>query len=257
MKKYFFFDIDGTLLAWLSEAENYIPDSTLKALKQLKDKGHFVAIATGRSRAMAKKTADLFGIDSLVSDGGNGVTINGKTIEVKPLDKDLCIELVKECNKNNIPWGIQPNNDTVRLIPDDSFLKATNDKYMESRIVEGLNPLDYENIFKMYVAVREKDQDKLPALNKLPWARYHDSYIFVEPIDKVVGIYRTMELLDAPIEDVVVFGDDLNDLTMFKDEWISIAMGNAKTELKKKATFITDSVYNDGIYVACKYYGWI
>lgn len=257
MKKYFFFDIDGTLLAWLSEAENYIPDSTLKALKQLKDNGHFVAIATGRSRAMAKKTTDIFGIDCLVSDGGNGVTINGKTIEVKPLDKDLCIELVEECKQNNIPWGIQPNNDTVRLIPDESFLKATNDQYMESRIVDGLNPQDHENIFKMYIAVKEEDQEKLPALNKLPWARYHDSYIFVEPIDKVVGIYRTMELLSAPIEDVVVFGDDLNDLTMFKDEWISIAMGNAKTELKKKASFITDSVYNDGIYVACKYFGWI
>lgn len=257
MKKYFFFDIDGTLLAWLSEAENYIPESALKTIKQLKENGHFVAIATGRSRAMAKKTADQFGIDSLVSDGGNGVTINGETIEVRPLDRDLCIELIEQCKQNNIPWGIQPDNDTIRLVPDNSFMEVTDDKYMESKVVEGLDPRNYENIFKMYIAVKPEDQNRLSALDKLPWARYHKTYIFIEPTDKAVGIYRTMELLNAPVEDVVVFGDDLNDLTMFKDEWTSIAMGNAKTQLKKKATFITDSVYNDGIYVACKYFGWI
>ena len=257
MKKYFFFDIDGTLLAWLSESENYVPDSTLLALKQLKENGHFLAIATGRSRAMAKKTADLFGIDNIVSDGGNGVTINGETIEVKPLDKQLCIELIDECNKYNIPWAIQPTNDVVRLVPDDSFMQATNDKYMESKVVEGLHPRNYENIFKMYIAVTVQNQEILTTLNKLPWARYHKSYIFIEPTDKAVGIYRTMELLNAPTQDVVVFGDDLNDLTMFKDEWTCIAMGNSKTQIKEKATFITDSVYNDGVYVACKYFGWI
>ena len=257
MKKYFFFDIDGTLLAWLNEADNYIPESSLTAIRKLKENGHFLAIATGRSRAMAKKTADCFGIDNLVSDGGNGITINGETIEVRPLDRNLCIELIEECNRHNIPWGIQPSNDTIRLVPDDCFMEATNDKYMESRVVEGLDLENYENIFKMYIAVNAQDQKKLLTLDKLPWARYHDSYIFIEPTDKAVGILRTMELLDAPIENVVVFGDDLNDLTMFKSEWTSIAMGNAKTELKKKATLITDSVYNDGIYVACRYFGWI
>ena len=257
MKKYFFFDIDGTLMAWLSESECYIPDSTKVTLEKLKANGHFLAIATGRSRAMAKETADLFGINNIVSDGGNGVTINGETIEVKPLDKELCIQLIDECIENNIPWGLQPSNDVIRLVPDNSFYEATNDYYMPCRIVDGLDPRNYEKIFKMYIAVRKEDMHKLPTLEKLPWARYHESYIFIEPIDKVVGIYRMMELLNAPIEDVVVFGDDYNDLTMFTDDWVSIAMGNAKQEVKDKATYITDSVYDDGVYKACKHFGWI
>lgn len=35
-------------------------------------------------------------------------------------------------------------------------------------------------------------------------------------------------------EDVVVFGDGMNDRSMFRDEWFSIAMGNAKPQLKEK-----------------------
>ncbi len=43
-------------------------------------------------------------------------------------------------------------------------------------------------------------------------------------------------------KDVVVFGDEKNDLSMFRDEWTSIAMGNAIDELKEKATYVTTHV---------------
>lgn len=45
-----------------------------------------------------------------------------------------------------------------------------------------------------------------------------------------------MDHFGAPYEDVVVFGDQKNDLKMFRDEWTSIAMGNAIDELKEKLT---------------------
>ena len=51
-RKFFFFDIDGTLAVGVP-GKQYIPDSTKLALKKLKEAGHFLAIATGRSHAMA------------------------------------------------------------------------------------------------------------------------------------------------------------------------------------------------------------
>ena len=257
MKKYFYFDIDGTLLAWINYSETYIPESTKIALKKLKENGHFIAIATGRSKAMAEKIADELDIKNIVSDGGNGITIDGETIEIKPLDRDLCLNLINECIEKGYAWGIQPTNETIRLIPDDTFLKVTGDVYMESRIVEGLNPLDYEGFFKLYIALKDGQESNLEHLNKLPWCRYHDTYIFIEPKDKSVGIRRMMEILNAPIEDVVVFGDDLNDLTMFNNDWTCIAMGNAKKEIKERATYITDDVTKDGIYNALVHFNWI
>ena len=44
-KKYFFFDIDGTLSTGLT---TMMPESAVKALAQLRANGHFTAIATGR-----------------------------------------------------------------------------------------------------------------------------------------------------------------------------------------------------------------
>ncbi len=53
-KKYFFFDIDGTLI----DIQTGIPvPSALETIKKLQDKGHFVAIATGRADYKTKDTA--------------------------------------------------------------------------------------------------------------------------------------------------------------------------------------------------------
>ena len=46
-RKFFFFDIDGTLAVG-TPGRQYIPESTKKAIRMLKEQGHFVAIATGR-----------------------------------------------------------------------------------------------------------------------------------------------------------------------------------------------------------------
>jgi hydroxymethylpyrimidine pyrophosphatase-like HAD family hydrolase len=48
----------------------------------------------------------------------------------------------------------------------------------------------------------------------------------------------------------MAFGDGNNDAEMFEFVNISVAMGNAKEELKKCATYITDDIDHDGIYNA-------
>lgn len=63
-----------------------------------------------------------------------------------------------------------------------------------------------------------------------------------------------MEHLQAPLDDVVVFGDDYNDLIMFDPRWTSIAMGNACDALKEKASYVTDDNVNDGIEKACRHF---
>ncbi|MFX1535822.1 MAG: HAD family hydrolase [Promethearchaeota archaeon] len=52
---------------------------------------------------------------------------------------------------------------------------------------------------------------------------------------------------------VVVFGDDMPDIGMFKTFGFSIAMGNAPENLKKEATFVTRTNDNNGIAYAFKH----
>lgn len=91
----------------------------------------------------------------------------------------------------------------------------------------------------------------------MTWARYSDELIYIEPTDKSRGIRKMMKLLDAPIEDVIVFGDGTNDVDMFRPEWTSVAMGNAVPELKERADLVTSSVDEDGIWNACVKLGLI
>ncbi|MFQ9923703.1 MAG: HAD-IIB family hydrolase [Beduini sp.] len=255
-RKYFFFDIDGTLAVGTPGAQ-YIPASTKLAIKKLEEQGHFVAIATGRSYAMAKDHMKELGFKNMVSDGGNGITIDGQLLEVKPLDYDKCLALIDECKAKGYIWAISPDNETRRLAPDNRFYEFTHDLYMETVIKEGLNPRDFDAIYKIYIACYAPQEENLEALKELPWCRFHKEYLFVEPADKSVGIKAIVDHFGGDYQDVVVFGDEKNDLNMFIDEWTSIAMGNAIEALKAKASYVTTNADQDGIYRACLHYGWI
>ncbi len=253
-KRYLFFDIDGTLAA--GGYENiYIPDSTRLALKKLKEAGHFIAIATGRMHALAVDFMDEFGIYNMVSDGGYGITIEGKLQEIKPLPKEAIIELIQECKEKDFSWGLQVEDSDTRFVPDDRFMDFTHDKYVKTKVVPGLDPKNYEKIYKAYVACYAPREQELETLKKLPWGRYHKEYFFVEPTYKAEGIKKMMDYLHADYQDVIVFGDSSNDISMFIDEWTKVAMGNAIDELKKIADYVTADVKEDGIYKACEHLG--
>lgn len=250
-KKYVFFDIDNTLAIGMP-GNQYIPDSAKKALDLLRRNGHFTAIATGRAHAMADDYRKQLGFDDMVSDGGYGLTIDGKLEYLRPLDYDACLALVDECKEKNIPWAIQIDDSKTRLAPDDRFYDFTHDIYMSTKIVPGLDPKNYDQIYKLYVAGYYPLEDSLKTLSALPYCRYHKEYFFVEPTDKAWGVREMVKRLGGDPSQVVVFGDGLNDLSMFTDEWTCVAMGNGVPELKAKADFITKDASDDGIYYACQ-----
>ena len=82
-------------------------------------------------------------------------------------------------------------------------------------------------------------------------------YCIYQYDEKKKGIMLMMDHLNAPYEDVVVFGDGMNDLVMFDPLWTSIAMGNGKEKLKEKADYVTEANVDDGIEKACRHFGWI
>lgn len=248
--KYIFFDIDGTLKAGGYDNE-YIPASTKRAIELLRSDGHFLAIATGRSEAMAHKFLRELEFENMVSDGGYGITIAGELLEIEPLDRERALALVDECEAKGFIWAIQVDNSDTRVAPDGRFEEFTHDVYMRTRIVDGLNPRNYNNIYKVYIACLAPDEQQLESLKHLPWCRFLDEYIFVEPADKAHGIRRILDHFGADYSDAIVFGDGINDLSMFVDDWTKVAMGNACAELKAKADLVTTDVDKDGIWNAC------
>ena len=87
--------------------------------------------------------------------------------------------------------------------------------------------------------------------------RYGDGCVLYEPMEKALGIRDMIGHFHMKPNQVVVFGDGYNDLSMFRPEWLNIAMGNARPELKLEADYVTTDCDKDGIYNACKHFGWI
>ena len=105
--------------------------------------------------------------------------------------------------------------------------------------------------------VPKEDEEKLTTKELVGHLRFEPEYLMFQPDNKRGGIIKMMEHLNADIKDVVVFGDDYNDMDMFCPEWFSIAMGNACQDLKDIANYVTDSNVDDGIKNACEHFGWI
>jgi hydroxymethylpyrimidine pyrophosphatase-like HAD family hydrolase len=217
-----------------------------------------MALATGRAQCMAVGRMKDLGFDSMVSDGGYGVTLNGKLLGIEPIDRELCIQLAEECEEAGFAWGCSTKNEPLRLTRSQRFCDETNDSYQKARLVPDLDLEKEPVILKMFVSLPPGQEKLLPALSKLPWMRYGKMpYIFVEPQDKAKGIRIIMTELGCKDSDVVVFGDELNDLSMFLPEWTCIAMGNAREEVKARADFVTRNCDDDGIGYALRHFGWI
>ena len=85
MSNIYFFDIDNTLL---DHTSNAIPDSALVAIANLRQAGHTVVIATGRSYKHAKLYIDLI-------QPSYTITINGARI-IKDDQEVLTIRLARK-----------------------------------------------------------------------------------------------------------------------------------------------------------------
>ncbi len=255
-KKYFFFDIDGTLTDL--KTKKIVP-SALETLKQLQANGHFVAIATGRAHYKARAFMDEVGLHHMVCSGGGALVMNDQLIQNDTLPLKKSIALCHEAEQ--LGYGILLSiDDSIRVYSkNDLFIKQVGERKEPTEYI--IDPsFDIESvtsIFKIYISISAQEEDRLSLKNTLGHLRFVEDYLMFQYDEKEKGIEKMMKRLQAPIEDVVVFGDDYNDLCMFDPRWTSIAMGNACEELKSKASYVTDTNNNDGIQKACQHFGWI
>ena len=257
MSKYFFFDIDGTLTSVNDHTK--VSTSTLKALKQLEENGHFVALATGRAHFRAKLFADSIGISNMVCEGGNGLYINGELVHYEPLNQDYAHAICAEALAKKIPMAIALEDSPIRYSQNNEFNEKAGlfADFMEVRINSELDYQKETTIRRIFLALTPDEENQLSSITEIGVMRYNDKFLIIEPDDKYKGIKQMMKILEADEKEVVVFGDGLNDRKMFKEAPFKIAMGNAVTELKELADYVTSDSDSDGIANALLHFGWI
>lgn len=254
-RKYFFFDIDGTIT--IRETGVPVP-SAVETIHRLEKAGHFVAIATGRAQYKARPFMESVGMSNMVCNGGGGLVVNGVCVDNKPLDLELSKAVARQAE--SLGYGILfAIDDSVNVYAkDDLFIRQCGMRQEPTEY--HFDPaFDFEKlpeIYKMYISIPIEKESDLTLRDTLGHLRFVKEYLMFQHDDKREGILRMMKYLHGDPKDVVVFGDDTNDMVMFDPMWTSVAMGNGHPDLKKMATYVTAKNSEDGILKAAEHFGW-
>ena len=262
-------DMDGTLL----NSEGLISKENEIALKRLQGMGVEVIIASGRIDLMVKsfiKQLDLTG--PIISCNG-GLIRNIKTGEViysKLMDKHTTKEILNYCINNNVDFLIytaemvysNKNNPKAKTyevlnksLSQDLQIPIT---YLDSGIIEEIDVIDVLKILLVCekheeVISLEKHFSKYDTLTVVSSAKGLLD-IMAADISKGNALKTLSEKLKVDLDDVIVFGDNYNDMDMFKCAGMPIAMGNSVEDIKLQAKYITKSNNEAGIAFAINNY---
>ncbi|OIJ22080.1 phosphatase [Anaerobacillus alkalidiazotrophicus] len=241
-----FFDIDGTLL----DHEKQLPASTKYAVKELKEKGYEVIIATGRAPYLFKELREELDINSYVSLNGQYVVVNNEVIFKNPLEKNALKSFSEFALKNNHPVVYQSHEGmktTTDLHPGlEECVQSLQCYYPE------IDPMYLEgrDIYQSWILCNEEEESSYKGMfDKFEFIRWHEKAMDVLPIggSKARGIRAVIDHLGVHEDDIYAFGDGLNDIEMLKFVKHSVAMGNAPEAVKKVAKHVTKHVDDDGI----------
>lgn len=247
-RKLIMFDIDGTLL----DHDSKIPDSTKEAVHLLKEKGHEVAIATGRAPYFISEIREALGIDSFVCFNGQYVEIDNEVIYKNPIQKEYLMNLYNFSSEREHPlvyMGGEAMKSTVEL---NSVVKGCFDSINidTSNLKTNANYFNDMEIYQTLLFCQEHEEYAYyESIKDLNFIRWHENSVDVLPLggSKAMGIERFMEQSGYSKENVYAFGDNFNDVEMLQFVGHGVAMGNAPEQVKQVARYVTKDVGDHGI----------
>ena len=253
MKKYIFIDIDGTL----TNSKKEISAKTKEIINKITNKGIKVILCSGRPNPYTiEKSIEANASNIVMSNSGNLIYDyqNKKIIYINEIKKSDLMDIFNCCE--NLKLDCALNGINTRFI--NKYSKRTG-KIINSinEINEPISQLSIESnnlinalLFKEYI-IKSKIFDigyvSLSVLNKDKNAEKYEFDIMYKNGNKGQGIKILLNYLNIHVSETMCFGDYVNDIQMFKECDITIAMGNATEELKKMADYITTTNDNNGV----------
>ncbi len=250
-------DMDGTLL----RPDHSLSPRVIKAVAQLREAGILFSLASSRPPRAMRAQVKALNVD-LPTAGFNGGTLvkpDGSYWRTHPIDRkavDTCLQAFAQ----------EPV--AVWVFADDQWLlRDTQGDYVGvEQHALGYEPVQVDS-FEPYldrvdkIVASSADFDLLVRLEarlqpliegQALAARSQKYYLDVTALaaNKGSALISLAEAYDVPLAQTAVLGDGSNDVAMFKQAGLAIAMGQGEDSVKQQAHQVTGSNSEDGVATA-------
>jgi Cof subfamily protein (haloacid dehalogenase superfamily) len=257
-KKLLALDIDGTL----TNTQKDITPATLEKIIEAQEKGHIVAIASGRPLPGIRKIADTIELDRfggyvLAFNGGRIVDYStGEVVYQAVLDNDVVRDIYDYCLKAGCGMVTYDGDRVITGTDIDGYMTFEASinhmeimridnfrEYIDFPLNKCLLTADPDKAEKIEQELAEKFGDQLNIFRSEPY------FVEIMPpnVHKATSLEKLLEALDMDRKDLVACGDGYNDLTMIEYAGVGVAMANAQDIVKEHADYITLSNDEDGL----------
>ena len=265
------FDMDGTVL----NEQKKITPKTQRALEYVAKKGIEIVPATGRPfLGLSEEIGKLQGVRYVLTTNGAGIYERDTGVclheESMPLEKFLPmlerLEKIDVMADSFVKGQAYMNQDKAKLIPHMLVSDAIKEYIRASRICvpcqsEFLRKKG-DDIEKLTINFANepdgsrRDYDKAwkiaedyPEFNAVSGGMQNIE-ITKRKVSKASGLRWLGSFLGISMDEMLVFGDSGNDLTMIREAGTGVAMANGEKEVLEAADFVTRSNEEDGIVYA-------
>lgn len=246
--KIIFVDIDWTILDHHLHDWDYL---SIDALKDIQKQGVLIYLNTARPYDSIVNTGllNLFKPDGIVCTNGGVIFVNDELIFENIIPENLVKDIEKCANKHHLVLELstskeryftnKPNIYVERYFSVYAEVKPEIRKYQNKGISSILlfAPKKYDEILK-----KEFPQE----MNLL---RFDDHGVDISYYKNTKGeaVKKVLEYLHIKKEESISFGDSFDDISMFNETGLSIAMGNGTIEAQESAKEICDTISNHGV----------
>ena len=250
-------DIDGTVMC----EDGSIHDDVHTQINRMRDIGHEVMIATGRSVAMTMPVVDRLGITPKYIVCSNGA-ITLKRDQNAPLGYSR--DLVETFDPSEVLTTVRANLRSANYaVEDEDGLSRYTGFFPDGALGAGSEKVEFEELLKqratrvVVISPEHALEDFLEIVDEMGlhkvsynvgWTAWLD--IAPDGVNKSTALERVRALLKVPRSRVIAIGDGRNDIDML--EWASasgrgIAMGQAPDEVKAAGNELTATDLDGGV----------
>jgi len=261
-------DLDQTLL---NSDATFSPEN-LDAIRAAEAKGIFFTICSGRIFPMLEVYTRALDIQGPVITTNGAAIVDGKTgklLSKHTIPHEIAVKILDYARERDYDYSaltsqisyFSGNSQRIKRferyneIAESDGLKAMHLEYFNGRSYTNIE----DEILKMllYQIPAEEFSSVLAFLDSIPEIHFTSSDeglldIMAAGTNKGTAVAEVRKLMGLEKEQVCVFGDYINDLAMFEEAGLTVAMANAHEELKSKALYITDTNDRAGVARALK-----